>query len=624
MSTLKYRPEIDGLRAIAVVSVLVFHVNSNLLPGGFVGVDIFFVISGYLITKIIHNQIVTNKFSVFEFYKRRTKRIIPVYLAVTIFSLIVGYYVQMPFEYKGLGNSSIAATLFLANVRYALVGNYFQPDTIKPLLHTWSLSVEEQYYFFWPLMLLLIIRVGKSGFATKSLILLLLAGSFLLATWMANDIHYATYAYYLLPSRAGELLTGSYLGVTQYQPSSQRISSALSITGMLLVLISILFINKNIAFPGISAAPPCLGAALIIAGANQGWVNKFLSSSIMVFIGLISYSLYMWHWPFLAFTRYALDISTLDIPTTLIIASIVIIVSTLSWRYIERPFRSLNLNFQRTFTILYMGPAILIILCGFIISRHKGYPERFGIPESFTQTELIGCHNSLVSKRCLIYNPKEPSSKVLLIGDSHAGHFTHFVLTFAKAYNWTVVDASAGSCKFYSKQFVSRRCEIVEEKIDHDLNGASVAFVACRFDSVIKDKDFEQEFRAFIKTLVDHQIHVYIFLQVPKFKSTTPLKQYAYHIRYGIPYSSSLNVIDDAYRDANKLAIASVSDLNHITLINLEPFICPNGKCSQFLDGKPIYIDDDHLNAYGSEQLAKKYLLHGNDKNTTSIDSSRF
>jgi peptidoglycan/LPS O-acetylase OafA/YrhL len=605
MSVIKYRPEIDGLRAMAVLSVLLFHINAAWMPGGFVGVDIFFVISGFLITKIIFTEMQKQRFSFALFYQRRIKRIIPVFVAVTAVTLLAGYFIQLPFDFKGLGNSTLAATVFLANIRYALVGNYFQADSAKPLLHTWSLSVEEQYYFIWPIVLIFALRFFSSENRLRMFVVFLMLSSFILATWMASEQKWATYAYFLLPTRAGELLLGSYLAMLPAgSQGTRKTKEYLALFGLMLIVLSFIYIDKSVIFPGLSAFIPCLGAGLIIWAGHGTRVGRWLSIKPMVYVGLISYSLYMWHWPILTFARYIMEVEHFDVVFGLGLIVFIMLISWLSWLFIEKPFRQLNMSPRKTFVLVYACPSAIVLAASVMISMHGGYPERFDMPLSYTRVETIGCHNSLSADTCFI-NKTDSAETSLLIGDSHAGHFSHFFKEASLSTGWSIKDASAGSCKFYSASFVSSRCETVKEKIKKELIGTKNVFIANRFDTLVRDASFKADYKNYIDALVAQGINVYVFLQVPKFLEKSPLKQIAYQRRYG-QKASLISTIDDKYKSANDVVIELLAGKKGVTLIDFTSLICAANKCSQFVSGEPIYFDDDHLNAYGSKWLAQQ------------------
>ena len=290
-----YRPEVDGLRAIAISGVFLFHLNHRWLPGGFVGVDVFFVISGYLITSILCQDYEAGRFSLAKFYQRRIARLFPAFFTVALVTLAVSWLVYTPQDFASAGANLVAASLSLANVKYMSQGNYFEisPDA-QPFLHYWSLSVEEQFYLFFPVMIFLILRYARQH--TLTILALFgvcsLAGSVLLTP--VNPV----WAFYLLPTRAWQLTAGCVVAVIPFVTARENRAPAwVSAAGLCLIAISFVLIKEGPRFPGMIAILPVVGAVAVILPSRNGWAKRLLSSSSMVGVGKVSYSLYLWHWP---------------------------------------------------------------------------------------------------------------------------------------------------------------------------------------------------------------------------------------------------------------------------------------------------------------------------------------
>lgn len=333
---MKYRSEIDGLRAIAVGSVVLYHAGLTALPGGFVGVDIFFVISGYLITRILLDEIADGRFTFRGFYERRARRILPALLLVLAFALLVAPLALAPSQYAHVPFEALAALFFVANIFLWRQSGYFAPAADEyPLLHTWSLGIEEQFYIFVPLLLLVLFRRASGRLSLWLLVLFALSFAISVAVTPIR----AGAAFYLLPSRAWELLAGSLVAVGLLRPTKQAwMNEMLSVVGLVAILGAILFVTDEMAFPGSVAAVPVVGAALIIATAPGTRVAAFLSLKPIVGIGLISYSLYLWHWPLLVLGQKA---GLLDLPVARAVAVVLaVVLAWLSWRFVERPFRN--------------------------------------------------------------------------------------------------------------------------------------------------------------------------------------------------------------------------------------------------------------------------------------------
>ena len=372
-----YRPDIDGLRAVAVIAVILFHLNANWLPGGFLGVDIFFVISGYLIGGILYRELSTGTFSLKRFYLRRMRRILPAFFAVVVFTLIVGAQLMVPGsdEWNTARSSAKWSVFFGGNFFSALNTDYFAPTVeVQPLNHLWSLAVEEQFYFIYPLILWAIMGIIKrilppaSSSLTRCVNVVLTAlaiASFALA-FLPISLHgTALVPYYLPHLRFGELLIGAILAVAVAQGNLQPSAKTATFVGSLsiLVLIACLvlpFPNTTPWFPGFAAALPCIASAgIIYAGARPYWFASALSHRAVVFVGKISYSLYLWHWPLLAFAHYALG---RELSNTVLAATVLLIVllSLASYHLIEQPLRHLQWSFGRTGLVYYLLPTLLV------------------------------------------------------------------------------------------------------------------------------------------------------------------------------------------------------------------------------------------------------------------------
>ncbi|MCH8685927.1 acyltransferase family protein [Pedomonas mirosovicensis] len=331
-----YRPEIDGLRAVAVIPVILFHAGLSLFSGGFAGVDVFFVISGYLITSIIINELEEGRFSIVRFYERRARRILPALFVVMLCCIPFAAAWMLPWQFKDFAQSLIAVTLFSSNILFWREDDYFATAAEeKPLLHTWSLAVEEQYYLLFPLLLALLWRFGRRP--VFGVIALLAGASLLLSEYGSR--HWGSANFYLAHTRAWELLIGSICAFLQFR-QPQRRSNGLSALGLGLILFAIFRYDETTPFPSVYALAPTLGTALVILyGAGGTWAGRLLATRPFVGIGLISYSAYLWHQPLLAFARiYSLKTPPIEMMLALSAASLVL--AYLSWKYVETPFRN--------------------------------------------------------------------------------------------------------------------------------------------------------------------------------------------------------------------------------------------------------------------------------------------
>ena len=376
---MQYRSEIDGLRALAVVPVILFHAGITGFSGGFVGVDIFFVISGYLITSIICNELASGTFTIAGFYERRIRRILPALFFVMLACLPFAWWLLLPHELIAFGRSMVAVVVFVSNILFWQESDYFAADSeLIPLLHTWSLAVEEQYYVLFPLLLMLCWKLGMRWL----LAIIVLIGTLSLGLAVSMSTGWGDDAaanFYLLPSRAWELMAGAACAfyLQRYSVVKGMLSEVLSLSGLLLIVGSVVWLDDSVPFPGLYAIPPVLGTALIILGANAtSWVGRLLSLKVLVGVGLLSYSAYLWHQPMFAFARLYLA----DEPPLLIMLGLGVlafILAFISWRFVEKPFRNRHNFSRRQIFSMALAASILLILLAISFVALDGMPERF-------------------------------------------------------------------------------------------------------------------------------------------------------------------------------------------------------------------------------------------------------
>ncbi|QQZ30594.1 acyltransferase [Thiothrix subterranea] len=371
-----YRKEIDGLRALAVLPVMLFHAGFSTFGGGFVGVDVFFVISGYLITSIILAELETGTFSLAGFYERRARRILPALFFVLLACLPLAWWWLLPHELVAFGESLIAVAVFASNILFWLQTDYFAATAEQiPLLHTWSLAVEEQYYLVFPLLMLLAWGLGKRWLLGLLAVIALLSLGW--SEWLWRNSVEANF--YLIPSRAWELLVGALAAFYwQKHPFPQGILAQIgSLLGIALLAYAVLFFNEGMPFPSLYALVPTLGAVLLIVFATPAtWVGQLLAFPPLVRVGLISYSAYLWHQPVFVFAR----LQALEEPSQSVMAALIALslgLAWFSWRFVEKPFRNRQ-RFTRTqvFAWALVG-SVLFIAVGAVLVLTDGFAGRF-------------------------------------------------------------------------------------------------------------------------------------------------------------------------------------------------------------------------------------------------------
>jgi len=431
-----YRPDIDGLRAVAVIPVVLFHSKISLFgvglfPGGFVGVDIFFVISGYLISNILLHDIRRDQFSILTFYERRIRRIFPALFAVLLFAACAAFVILLPGalgEMDYFGTHLFGATFFYSNYQFMSETGYFAAAAEdNPLLHLWSLAVEEQFYIVFPVYLYLVSRFfrDRPGLVTMAVLLVSLVYSIYL---VQNN---PAAAFYSTPARAWELMLGAMIAIyPRKAPMDQRLAQLLTVAGSGFIIYSILFYSEAMRFPGAAALTPCVGAALILytGQSNVTQVSRLLSTGAFRYPGLISYSLYLWHWPVLVFYRlYA--ITPLTHAETAMLLAVMTAAAWASWKFIEAPFRTRNV-LARQKPLFAAGAGVMLVsaAAGAIIGFNDGFPGR--VPDQVNRI-LAAKGDRAKIERCEIVIPEEAGkaapTKICMIGANNPDKVTFAV-----------------------------------------------------------------------------------------------------------------------------------------------------------------------------------------------------
>jgi peptidoglycan/LPS O-acetylase OafA/YrhL len=424
-----YRPEIDGLRAIAVLSVVFFHAKFPFFNGGFVGVDVFFVISGFLITRIIVNDLSNSRFRFSEFYLRRARRLFPALFATIAITFAASLFILMPTDMEQFSRSVVASLLWSSNFFFWTEAGYFDNTAYaKPLLHTWSLCVEEQFYLFWPSLLLLASRITANSSHVLGIVLFLTVGSFFFGLW---QISFDSYAAFFMPfSRIAEFGIGAVLvWCVDKHFLNNWLKEVLLASGLILIALSVVIFDESTLFPGVPSLVTCLGAALCIYAGSAKYLGFLLRNKIAVFIGLISYSLYLVHWPVIVF----IDYQNVEFSSGLRIFSVIfsVLLAIILNKYVENKFRKPSTQSAfgpKKYTSLLFAASSLIAVPAIAIVLFGGWEERWDMPKPI----MMGAA-SIESRRIASFKYVDDSGvnnlngfdigqkiNVVIIGDSHS------------------------------------------------------------------------------------------------------------------------------------------------------------------------------------------------------------
>lgn len=620
MSPLKYRADIDGLRAIAVLLVVAFHAFDA--RGGFLGVDMFFVISGFLITTILLENLKRGSFSFFEFYARRAKRIFPALTLVLAASLAFGWFDLLAGEYEALSKHTAGGAGFFANIMYWKESGYFDAhvDT-KPLLHLWSLGIEEQFYLIWPVLLWSVWRLRLNLFLVTAALFL---ASF---AWNVHRVQSGDTigAFYQLQTRFWELLMGSALayGLTFHSQKLEKFrrgrwADYFSFGGIVLIIPGILY-TKDSAFPGWWALLPTLGtAALIFAGA-QAWLNRrLLSLKPLVWVGLISFPLYLWHWPLLSFLRvhYA---ETPARELKALAAAAALLFAWLTYRYIERPCRESQAR--------HLAPSLTALLAviglfGWSFQQQKGMPARLAANPSVVNEGIVGhdLFHQYLQKKFLPCSPvnlyadaptwgdfvrcvqsKAGPIDLAIIGDSHAEHLLPGLAFILKDKN-IVYYAKTSIPTISNPEYQSIYDSVLND--EHIKTVIISALWYLRQREVLQGSNLLEELNRTVSALKHSGKKVYITNGTPAFSFDSKRCKYAKRPRCEEDVSFFREQMS-TYRWALRALVEKHSDVS--ILRTFESF-CDGHNCSQAGGGKLFFRDNNHLNINGSKRAAEKIL----------------
>ncbi len=613
-----YRPDIDGLRAFAVVSVILFHLNAGLFPGGFVGVDVFFVISGYLITGLVRRKATTTGFKYKEFFVRRVRRLTPALLFLTGAACVAAYFVLLPGDLVSFAKSVIAQPIAFQNMHFMIEGEYFRGADSKPLLHTWSLGVEEQFYFVWPFVIVFLSRFRRKPILWMMSSILLL--SFLLS--LALPVFSPKASFFLFPARAWELGVGGMLAIIEEtrketDDNSSLLRTILAGTGLTLLVGSFLWISEDMAFPGWIAIVPVVATVLLVATGSVGDspIKRALGYKPLVFIGIISYPLYLWHWPVIVFAR-ELGFDLANVVTSTSLMGLATVLAWVSYRYVEQPIRKRQFLVS-TVSLLTVSVVlgVSLILFGVLAIRTNGFAFRYDEP---ARAMLTATFDTTKTNRCgLAFRITQPGAHVcqmnsgdtqteggvLIWGNSHAGMWAESLAALGTEYD-TSVYLNARNCRattdsaFCGEPTQRSVLSFVEsQRLEHVVL-ASTWYGA--YDIV--DSEFEAELENVVASLLTLGVEVWLVVDVPAAPSFDPEAQYKRSPEAPVLGTMPMHDHVAQQQAAEAAFFGRLATSPRVHVIDPTDAFCFDDLCHGGRDNEVWYHDSNHLTLTGVSQ----------------------
>lgn len=632
----KYRPDIDALRAFAVLPVVLFHAGVAGFSGGYVGVDVFFVISGYLISSILLREISAGHFSLISFYERRTRRIFPALFVMVLAVALCAVVFLPPNNVADIGKTALFTMIFGSNILFSTKTGYFDKDTVSnPLLHTWSLGVEEQFYIFVPLIIYFTFRVSQKRLVLGGVLIALFVVSLFMSIFGAALAPIASF--YLIPFRAWELLTGTLLAFFNFpKPRSRWGSEVLCWLGLTLLAIAIFGFDEATPFPSFWAAVPCLGAAILIYAGDQPtlFVGRVLRWKPLIAVGLISYSLYLWHWPIIVFSQFY-HFTEVSFGEKALIVGASLVFGWVSWRYVEKPVRSGRFWSQSNLFLAAGAGSAVIMVAGAGLAATHGFPQRFpGISYNWSTGDRVSClygakGRSLkdIESGNLCPLGKAGLASFVLWGDSHAEALRPTIDLAAKKVQVSGVFAGYASCGpmlDLGSRNVGQAvgCREFNDQVLRYVSTHSVQTVilsarwVTKFDgswrlppgrSGFGRDDADDAYVSLVQTALRLRSigkRVVIVAQPVEAGFVVPRALF----RYG----KAQDQLDElrprpgsalAARAANRLALAAAKE-SGADFVDLNDALCSRGECKVFYAGEPLFYDEHHISSASAPRLA--------------------
>jgi len=655
-----YRSDIDGLRAVAILLVVLNHAIPSLAVGGFIGVDIFFVISGFLISSIMFRSLSGGVFSYSDFYSKRIRRIFPALILVLLSAFGLGWFVLLPDEFDQLGKHMVASMLFLQNLILTLENGYFDTETsLKPLMHLWSLAIEEQFYAMYPVLIVVLWRLRVNIPAA--------IGGMVLFSFLINVgriEHHPVTTFFLPHSRIWELLAGGLLAYWMLFSKRRTPDDAdvrgtgmmvngMGVTGFALIAITMVSIDGTTRFPGWWALPPVLGTCLLIAAGPESWINRrILGNPLMVFVGMVSYPLYLWHWPLLSFARI-IEQQTPSLPIRLGAVALSFVLAWLTFRLVESPLR---FGGHRGWKTAGLAFAAMIMGClGYVTHHFDGWAfrnpraayaaQQFKFDYAMDRANCTRFFNVAGDGFCSLAKPEPPT--VVIVGDSHSNSLYPGLIEAYRDTSENVMNLGVGGCPpffdtMFSKKGAQDRCTAgVNAALTYIEGQKSIKTVilAARGPLYVLERGFDESevepvaweirntgpaqlrgepgeiFSAALRRTVDrllsHGKQVAFMLDIPEMgfptRQCTDIRPFRFSpISLRTPCAIPRSTVDERNRTYREITLSVLSDFPQVRILDGTKYLCDTEYCYATKDGELLYRDDNHLSVQGSRYVASK------------------
>ncbi len=663
----KYRADIDGLRAVAVLAVICFHAFPQVLQGGFIGVDIFFIISGFLISNILLGSLKKGAFSFKEFYIRRILRIFPALIVMLSVCYCIGWLVLLPKEFQQLGKHMVGGAGSVSNLFFWQEAGYFDNSAAtKPLLHLWSLGVEEQFYLVWPCLLLL---AWKRNINALTIVACIIAGSFAVNVYTVHTD--AVQSFYSPVARFWELLLGGLLAYIQLHnirleprvrqsinsllsmftvrrlPAANPVTlqNSLSILGVFLIILAAIIVDKKNLFPGWWALLPTLGAYLVIAAGPLSVMNhRLLSLRPLVWVGLISYPLYLWHWPLLSFATI-MEGKTPSLAIRVTAVALAFVLAWLTYHFVERPIRFGKRSKSRISALSFL--MILLAALGNVAYLKGNVRSSTLTKEMVAQIEKLSfklhfdkwspCPNEADTWNCKILNPHKPPG-IALIGDSHSVHLASGLAELDTIISQNIISRNGNGClpvfelEWGGKPYYSCEDDVINKALEEAIQSKSIKMIMLSGYAVWKIRPINDELHpeevsagqvnenaAILEKALDQTLSrlvasgkkIVFFDDTPvlDFEPTEcvairPL--YLWDHTSKEPCALSRSIVDQRNVEYNRIIRSAQKAFPTVKFVNLSDYLCDQDLCYAMKDGILLYRDHSHLSADGSRYLFKK------------------